>query len=122
MSREELSERVARLDVTTDRTKRGRNVVERGGRVMSFPLASEPNRGDIAETLHEFVDPASTLHTDGAANDLPDPENVRNYLISSTQHAGPGAVNSLGVCQQFANSTDQNPGLRALWLRLRPGE
>jgi hypothetical protein len=65
-----------------------------------------------------WVKAGSTLHTDTAANDLPDPVNVRTYFIASTQHASPGAVNSLGICQQFVNSTDQNPALRALWVDL----
>jgi hypothetical protein len=46
---------------------------------------------------------------------------VRNYLISSTQHASPAAANSLGtapMCQQFGNAVDQNPALRALWVDL----
>jgi hypothetical protein len=77
-----------------------------------------PKVMNINSANEYWVKAGSTLHTDTAANDLPDPENVRNYLISSTQHAGPGAANSLGVCQQFANSTDQNPALRALWVDL----
>ncbi|HZV93388.1 MAG TPA: alpha/beta hydrolase domain-containing protein, partial [Caldimonas sp.] len=60
----------------------------------------------------------SLVHTDLAGNDLPDPPNVRNYLISGTQHAGPAGANSLGVCQQFGNPIDQNPALRALWVDL----
>src|SRR5580698_863910 len=75
-----------------------------------------PKVMNIDSANEYWVKAGSTLHTDGAANDLPDPANVRNYLISSTQHASPGGVNSLGGCQQFANSTDQNPALRALWL------
>jgi len=77
-----------------------------------------PKVMNIDSANEYWVKAGSTLHTDGAANDLPDPANVRNYLISSTQHAGPGGVNSLGVCAQFANSTDQNPALRALWSQL----
>jgi transposase-like protein len=42
------------------------SLVERGGRVLSFPLENEPSRDEIVPALHEFVDPASTLHTDGA--------------------------------------------------------
>ena len=65
-----------------------------------------------------WVKTGSLLHTDLAGNDLPDPVNVRNYLISGTQHASPAGANSLGSCQQFGNSTDQNPALRALWVVL----
>jgi transposase-like protein len=42
------------------------SLVERGGRTLSFPLAQEPSRDEIDAVLHTFVDPESTLHTDGA--------------------------------------------------------
>lgn len=42
------------------------SLVERGGRVISFPLEGEPSRDEIVPALHVFVDPESTLHTDGA--------------------------------------------------------
>ena len=62
-----------------------------------------------------WVKAASTLHTDSTGADIPDAPNTRIYLISSSQHAGPGAPNSLGVCAQFVNSTDQLPAVRALF-------
>lgn len=65
-----------------------------------------------------WVKAGSLLHTDLSGNDLADPANVRNYLISGSQHAGPAAANSLGVCRQFQNPTDQNPALRALFVDL----
>lgn len=65
-----------------------------------------------------WVKAGSMLHTDATANDLPDAVNFRTYLISGSQHGGPGAANSLGVCQQFVNSTDQFPALRALFADL----
>jgi len=39
---------------------------ERGGRVRSVPLEGNPSRDNIAPELHAHIDPASTLHTDGA--------------------------------------------------------
>lgn len=42
------------------------SLVERGGRTLSFPLEGEPSRNEIVPALHEFIDPESTLHTDGA--------------------------------------------------------
>ena len=77
-----------------------------------------PKIMNIDSANEYWVKAGSTLHSDGAANDVPDPANVRNYLISGSQHAGPGAPNSLGVCAQFANTTDQNPALRALFVDL----
>lgn len=65
-----------------------------------------------------WVKAGSLLHTDTLGNDLPDAPTVRNYLISSTQHAGPSGANSLGTCRQFQNPVDQNPALRALWVAL----
>jgi hypothetical protein len=65
-----------------------------------------------------WVKAGSMLHTDASGNDLPDAPNFRTYLISGSQHGGPGAANSLGVCQQFLNPTDQFPALRALFVDL----
>ncbi len=77
-----------------------------------------PKIMNVISANEYWVKAGSLIHTDLAGNDLPDPPNVRNYLISGTQHASPAAVNSLGVCQQFGNSIDQNPALRALWVDL----
>jgi Alpha/beta hydrolase domain len=65
-----------------------------------------------------WVKAGSMLHSDATGNDLPDAPNFRTYLISGSQHGGPGAPNSLGVCAQFVNPTDQNPALRALFVDL----
>jgi hypothetical protein len=62
-----------------------------------------------------WVKAMSTLHSDANGGDLPDAPNTRTFLISGAQHAGPAAANSLGVCAQFQNSTDQLPALRALF-------
>jgi hypothetical protein len=62
-----------------------------------------------------WVKAGSMLHSTATGADLPDAVNFRTYLISGSQHGGPGAANSLGVCAQFVNSTDQFPALRALF-------
>ena len=62
-----------------------------------------------------WVKASSMLHSDANGTDLPDAANTRTFLISGSQHAGPAAANSLGVCAQFQNSTDQLPAVRALF-------
>ena len=41
-------------------------LVERGGRVRSFPIEGAPNREKIRDVLHDHLNPKSTLHTDSA--------------------------------------------------------
>ena len=42
-----------------------------------------------------------------------------NYLLSSVEHTVAGSpANSAGSCQQFRNTTDPNPALRALFIAL----
>ncbi|MFZ1007532.1 MAG: IS1595 family transposase [Candidatus Sulfotelmatobacter sp.] len=41
-------------------------LVERGGRVRSVKLEGPPNRYEIRKAIKAHVDPATTLHTDGA--------------------------------------------------------
>jgi hypothetical protein len=65
-----------------------------------------------------WVKSGSLLHTDILGNDLPDPPNVRNYLISGSQHGGGSGPNSPGICQQFGDTIDPNPVLRALFITL----
>ena len=59
-----------------------------------------------------WVKAGSLLHTDTKGNDLPDPRNVRFYLMSGAQH-GTGNYNNKGVCQQFTNGNNAEPALRA---------
>lgn len=71
-----------------------------------------------ANSSNEYwVKAGSLLHSDSRANDLPDPENVRFYLMSGLSH-GVGNVTSRGSCQQFLNPTSPYPALRALLLAL----
>lgn len=71
-----------------------------------------------ANSANEYwVKAGSLLHTDTRGRDLPDPENVRFYLISGLSH-GVGNVASRGQCQQFLNPTSPFPALRALLTAL----
>ncbi len=88
----------------------------RGKRCMKSSTC--PKIMNINSGTEYWVKAGSLLHTDLTGNDLVDPPNVRHYLISSAQHAGPSAANSLGICQQFGNTVDPNPPLRALFVAL----
>lgn len=57
----------------------------------------------------------SNLTTDSEGNDLPEPPNVRYYLMSSLPHA---AGSGPGICQQPRNPLVPNPVLRALLVAL----
>ena len=71
-----------------------------------------------ANSANEYwVKAGSLLHTDTRGRDVPDPENVRFYLISGLSH-GVGNVTSRGQCQQFLNPTSPFPALRALLMAL----
>ncbi len=66
-----------------------------------------------------WVKTGSLLHTDPQGQDLKDPDNVRFFLLSGVEHTGAGAPpNSPGVCQQFRNTTNPTPALRALLVAL----
>jgi hypothetical protein len=87
-----------------------------GRNMRCMQTSTCPKVMNIISANEYWVKAGSLIHTDLAGNDIPDPPNVRNYLISGTQHASPAAANSLGVCQQFGNAVDQNPALHALWV------
>ncbi|RYE10029.1 MAG: hypothetical protein EOP44_01990 [Sphingobacteriaceae bacterium] len=70
---------------------------------------------EINSANEYWVKAASLLHTDLQGNDLPDPPNVRFYLISGMQH---GSGSSAGICQQPQNPTQGEPVLRALFIAL----
>lgn len=76
-----------------------------------------PKVFEINSSNEYWVKAASLLHTDLRGNDLPDPENVRFYLIAGTQH-GTGNAGSPGICQQLQNPTNAEPVLRALFVAL----
>jgi hypothetical protein len=57
----------------------------------------------------------SAFQLDGSGKDLPDPPNVRTYLLSSLPH---GAAKGPGICQQPRNPLEPNPILRGLLVAL----
>jgi hypothetical protein len=65
-----------------------------------------------------WVKTGSLVHSTVQGRDLPDPWNVRFYLLSGLEHTVSGAPPSAGVCQQVRNTTDPNPALRALFVAL----
>ena len=76
-----------------------------------------PKAFDGNSSNEYWVKAGSLLHTDTRGNDLPDPENVRFFLISGLSH-GVGNVNSMGTCQHPLNPTSPFPALRALLVAL----
>ena len=76
-----------------------------------------PKAFDGNSSNEYWVKAGSLLHTDSQGNDLPDPDNVRFFLISGLSH-GVGNVTSMGTCQQFLNPTSPFPALRALLVAL----
>ncbi|UJR07270.1 hypothetical protein I4U23_011558 [Adineta vaga] len=77
-----------------------------------------PKIMNIISSNEYWVKTGSLLHSDVAGHDTTTPSNVRNYLISGTQHGGASSANSRGICQQFGNTVDANPVLRALYTAL----
>jgi hypothetical protein len=80
-------------------------------------LKNVPKVLEINSANEYWVKAASLLHTDLQGNDLPDPENVRFYLVSGMQH-GSGNGNSTGIAQQWQNPTKPELVLRALFIAL----
>jgi len=79
-----------------------------------------PKAMQVNSANEYWVKTGSLLHTDPTGQDLRrDPRNVRFYLLSGVEHTGSGAAPfSAGNCQQFRNTTDPNPALRALFIAL----
>lgn len=120
------------------RTERNRQnqLYPEAGFPFAYPVLTDPLTGKTAGRLaactatntcpkvleinsanEYWVKAASLLHTDTQGNDLPDPDNVRFYLVSGAQH-GTGNATSRGMCQQFQNPTNAEPLLRALFVAL----
>lgn len=92
-----------------------------GGRgVRCAASGTCPKSMEVNSSNEYWVKTGSLLHSDPSGKDLPrDPEHVRFYLLSGTEHTSAGAPPlSPGVCQQFRNTTDPNPALRALFVAL----
>ena len=87
-----------------------------GGRIAGYhPAGPYPKILEINSANEYWVKAASLLHTDPDGNDLPDPGNVRFYLVSGMQH---GSGSSAGINQQLQNPTRPEPVLRALFIAL----
>ena len=99
--------------VTTDHLSgRTEGRSERGAATNTLPRRLEIN------TASEYwVKGCSQLHTDSQGNDLPDPENVRFYLLSGLSH-GVGDVTRKGKNQQFTNGVSPYATHRALLVAL----
>lgn len=67
-----------------------------------------------------YLKPTALVTTDGMGHDIPLPENVRVYMVGSTQHGPANAVSTTpsGVCQQPANPNPHAPQVRALVVAL----
>ena len=70
---------------------------------------------EVNSSNEYWVKASSLLHTDPLGNDLPDPPNVRFYLLSSLAHV---ASTGPGICQQPGNPIVPNAALRALLVAL----
>jgi hypothetical protein len=76
-----------------------------------------PKRFEVNTSNEYWCKAASLLHTDTQGNDLPDPENVRFYLLSGLSH-GVGDVTDRKHCQQLTNAVSPYAAHRALLVAL----
>ena len=74
-------------------------------------------RFDVNTASEYWVKACSLLHTDTQGNDLPDPENVRFYMMSGCSHRV-GNNTKRGLGQQFTNAVDPIATERALLVAL----
>ena len=58
------------------------------------------------------------MTTDGFGNDIKLPDNVRVYLISSTQHGPSAQASPTNTCQQLSNPLPHDHAVRALYIAL----
>lgn len=79
--------------------------------------ANYPRVFEINSANEYWVKAASLLHSDLQGHDLPDPANVRFFLVSGAQH-GTGNASTKGSNQQLQNPTNAEPLLRALFMAL----
>lgn len=76
-----------------------------------------PKLMQLDSNLEFWQGRASLVVADGVGNPIPVPDNVRLYLMASTQH-GPATKPELGICQQLSNPAPQAPLARAAMARL----
>lgn len=88
------------------------------GRIEKCSISNTcPKVFEINSANEYWVKTASLLHSDLKGNDIPDPPNVRFFLVAGAQH-GTGNATNRGVCQQFQNPVNAEPLLRALFIAL----
>ena len=63
----------------------------------------------------------SLVTTDGLGKDIKLPDNVRVYLISSTQHGPSDQASPTATCQQLSNPLPHDHAVRALYIALDEG-
>ena len=89
-----------------------------GGRGERCTASSTcPKRFEVNTANEYWCKACSLLHTDTQGNDLPDPENVRFYLLSGLSH-GVGDITDRKKDQQFTNAVSPYPAHRALLVAL----
>ncbi len=76
-----------------------------------------PQLMHVDSSLEFWQGRASLVVTDGAGHDIALPDNVRAYLLSSTQHMSARRP-TVGVCKVQNNPAQQGPAVRALLERL----
>ncbi|MFP5390594.1 MAG: alpha/beta hydrolase domain-containing protein [Gammaproteobacteria bacterium] len=76
-----------------------------------------PRLMHVDSSLEFWQGRAALVVTDGAGHDIALPDNVRAYLLSSTQHMS-ARTPTLGVCKYPSNPAQQGPAVRALLERL----
>jgi hypothetical protein len=76
-----------------------------------------PKTMHVDSNLEFWQARASLVVTDGAGGAVALPEDVRAYLMASTQH-GPATRPAAGICQQLNNPAQQASTVRALMARL----
>jgi hypothetical protein len=76
-----------------------------------------PKRFEVNTANEYWCKACSLLHTDTRGNDLPDPENVRFYLLSGLSH-GVADITDKKKGQQFTNGVSPYVVHRALRVAL----
>jgi hypothetical protein len=76
-----------------------------------------PKLMHVDSSLEFWQARASLITTDGAGRDIGLPDNVRAYLLSSTQHMA-ARTPTVGICKYPNNPARQGPAVRALLERL----
>ena len=65
-----------------------------------------------------YLKPQFLVTSDGRGHDIKLPDNVRVFLVSSTQHGPSNQPSPTGTCQQLSNPLPHDMAVRALYLTL----